>query len=679
VVAGYEASRDSTDEEPDHRRERSQLFAHSDIKPPEGRAPEPVAAAPQASSARSGTQLFSMSELGLAPEAQAPVGPEPQVLAESPPDEPPAQSRGAKTQLFALADLEREQNAAAPVPFQPIRTGTVLFALSDAQRSALSPGESRPAPPAAAPAPPSAAPRMTQLFGLEPPAAEEPTVVADASHLLVTPKQTPAVFPGPQRTETPMFGLEAVQPPAAAPSPRATQVFGVVTAPPAAAPSPRATQVFGALPGPPAAAPPPRTSPLPPIPRGTMVFGAVTPAAAAAPAGPPSPRMTQLFGLERVEAASPPAAEPPPHSATPLDFPAPDASSTPAEVPAGMVPDYPMFNAPTPLESPADRAERLQQRPPERGSVFPPAPAPLADDPEAEFRAGLKRRNRWAALFGALALLGLGGFAVFKLVVNRRPVPPPAVVAERDTAFALLRRDNGEAKEGAAQRLSELSAKNPQFPDIQAALLIATALQLDDARLEIRRLQTDAEELNKKINRLKEARSPGDWENRVNAMAEQVGALKKASDPLVEEAAALDLEVGKTFRKLTQETAGELSPAEERALVRAQAIYFGVKGGDQATKLAARYTTLMEGGDDGWGSVAFAEYAANARVDAATVRRARTEMEGLRARDSTSCGPTSSPPGWRSPRRTTTPRRARWRRSCSSTPSTRSPRSFWAG
>jgi hypothetical protein len=379
----------------------------------------------------------------------------------------------------------------------------------------------------------------------------------------------------------------------------------------------------------PAAQAPPTAAPAAPQRSATLMFGPPDPLVQPTPPALQPRAAPQLVGapVDPSMFATPSAGVPAFPEAAPASYvPAPSMRSTQmfGLTDAGALqPQAPA--APVPLPMAAPKAVQVSS----------PQPLAAQDDPEAMFRAQLKRRNRRAIVFGVVLVLGAAGFGAYKYVGSRRPAVPPAVLAERDEAMMLLRRDDAASKKEAASRLAALSQKNPQFVEPRAALLLVTALELDDARLEIKKLQADAEDLNKKVNRLKETKSPGDWENRVNAMVGQVGEIKKASDPLVAEAEALDVEVNKTFRALTEAGASELSSPEEIALVRAQAVYFGVKGGDQATKLSERYKVLLKGADDGWAAVAFAEYAANARVQPEVVVKARAAVDELRAKDST--------------------------------------------
>ena len=523
--------------------------------------------------------------------------------------------------------------------------------------------------------PPQQAPGQT--FGAAPPVQPYGSVTAGPQPAYGAPAAggSPQMFGAPAQPAQPqgygtpshpgstqMFGTPAVGMPAQPAQPQgygtpahpgSTQMFGspAVAAQPAPAPgqAPRAaTQMFGnpfggaqanphlydapadaTLPG---FGGPPIGQPVQPIqvvtqPRGnagsrpvTPMFGAPAQAPGAANAhlaatvldGPPdpaqtSPRSTMMFGMQAVQV---PAAAP--GSSTMLF--GGQAAQLQAPAPTPVAP------APAPVPAPAAKAGVSDLD---------------ADDPAAAFRAQHQRRNRTFAVVALVGALGLAGFAAFKTIGKRRPQLSAALAGERDAALALLRRDDSVSLKQAGAQLTALAEKNPPHFELRAAEVLALSLQLDDARLELHKLQNEADELNKKINRMKETRTPGDWENRVNAMVDRVGGIKKATDPLVEDAAALDTEVGNAFRAMTAAAVGEVSPAQELELVRAQAVYFGVKGGDQAIRLSDKYQALAKEADDGWGTIARAEFAANSRVTPETVAASRTALEALRAKDST--------------------------------------------
>jgi hypothetical protein len=160
---------------------------------------------------------------------------------------------------------------------------------------------------------------------------------------------------------------------------------------------------------------------------------------------------------------------------------------------------------------------------------------------------------------------------------------------------------------------------------------MAMVFQLDDARLELQRLTDESTAINSLITQLTEQRSPNDWEERVSALVDRLGELKTQIDPAAERAAILDGEVNDAFRALQDAAGMGLSPEDEVHLVRTQALYFGVKGSQEALALSERYRA--KGGREGWGEIAWAEYALNARSAPDTLRDAREALEAVRAKD----------------------------------------------
>lgn len=255
------------------------------------------------------------------------------------------------------------------------------------------------------------------------------------------------------------------------------------------------------------------------------------------------------------------------------------------------------------------------------------------EDPTALIVAGRRRRRNivlGALAAAAVAIAAYAGYGAWK----DRPfeVPMEAATAH-DEALSALRRDDAASLAAAERSLSTVVQKWPDYSEARASHLTALLFQLDDVRMQIEQLNQRSTELNTQIARLKDRKVPSDWENRVNALVDRIGALKKESDPLVDRATALDGQVNETFRALQERMTGKLSAEQEQHLVRAQALYFGVKGSDQAVALAERFRGL--GGAGGWGDVAYAEYALNARVAPQTRRQAREALAQLNAVDST--------------------------------------------
>ncbi|MDX2015250.1 MAG: zinc-ribbon domain-containing protein [Myxococcaceae bacterium] len=200
----------------------------------------------------------------------------------------PAANKAANQTMMFGAPATSAPAAPTPAPNRPANQ-TMVFGTPAGQQLASAP------PPAQAPA------NQTLVFGAKP-AAPAPNP-ANQTMMFGTPagqqaarEPAPAPAPPPGVNQTMMFGTPAgpksAPPVAPATSPaNQTLVFG---ANPAAAPNPKATQVFGApAVAPPVAQPRPASS--------TMVFGAQQPAGPA-PAGPvPAPanrpaNQTMMFG-----------------------------------------------------------------------------------------------------------------------------------------------------------------------------------------------------------------------------------------------------------------------------------------------------------------------------------------------------------------------------------------------
>ncbi|MFZ5468471.1 MAG: zinc-ribbon domain-containing protein [Myxococcota bacterium] len=515
--------------------------------------------------------------IALSTHAAAPPLPKTLVPGTAPPEEPAPQPDPRGTQIFG-------RTAPATGPSSSPSSAKELEQLLDTLRAQDGLDENLPPEPKAKQA-------KTQLFAvseLNRPAQPAPPAEAGEG----------------RRAKTQLFALSEVQ---AAANPKATQMFGVASA-----------AVTG-----------------PTQPRG--------PAEA-----PVHPRATQIFGATGLDTSAP---------ATLQDVPAVRAPDARATMIFGGAPTA--SNAPHPRETFAERKQqRSSQLAPtliETSGRLPGALAPVSlpegdlpqmnwggDRPgtsvdegsELDLRRQMQRRNRLAmgAVLAVLLIIAVG--VGIKVLSGRRPSVPPEAIAEREAAMALLRRDDSEAQAEAVAKLSTLSKAFPFYVDAVAGRVLALSLQLDDARIAVRRFQSQSDELNRKIARLKEAKSPGNWLNQVNALIDDLAAVKAKSDPLIDEAARLDGVVNEALQRLRAHPEG-LAPEEEQVVVRAQAIYFGVKGSDQAIALSERYKRLRQGADDGWSAVAFAEYALNARVAPETLRQAREQLEEVIAKDKT--------------------------------------------
>ncbi len=536
---------------------------------------------------------------------------------------PEAQSATGGTKIFGMPKFDGAQ-APDDAP-EPSREPTRVYG-----------GPVPKDPPQPQPPPQARAPATTQGFGTPSPPASPPS--SRSTQIFGAAARTPPSPAQPDVRSTQIFGVPAAP---AQPDLRSTQLFGAAPAAPAA-PSPgpdpmRSTQIFGAAPQ--------GKDPL----RSTQIFGAPTPPSRTpvppreperatprlgmpavlptqdAPERPVDPlRQTQIFGKPQV-AITPQTLQLP--SFRPPDAPGtdePDFAAPPAAPQAPQARATPMFgtpaHAPLPPFAPFDAAEPKVV-----------VSEQLEDDPGKALQRGRRRRTFATLAVLALVALGVGGYAVFQALSSRRTPPPEEAIAAHSEALRALRRDDPRSLALAVSQLEDVTAKWPDYAEARVTHLVALLFGLEDLKIRIDRVTGEANRLTVEIAKLKERQAPADWENRVNALVDEVTALKAEGDPLVEAATAQDARVNEARRNL-QAGPQPLHPEEEVQLVRAQALYAGVKGSDQALVLSERFRAL--GGTDGWGDVAFAEYALNARVAPETRRQARKALEELRATDS---------------------------------------------
>jgi len=281
-----------------------------------------------------------------------------------------------------------------------------------------------------------------------------------------------------------------------------------------------------------------------------------------------------------------------------------------------------------PADSPAARRRAPVELPAAAALLFEPE---SQSDPEAAVRAQLQRRNRTALVIVLALVIGIPAILVLRTIAKRRSAIPAQVIAAEENAIGLLRRDDRHSRAQAIKDIDQLVQSHAAVASVRALQVLALTLELDDVKVGVKRIQAQSEEINRKLARMRERRSPADWETQITRGIAQLQALKQQSDPLVDEASTLDKKVSAAFPELLA-VAKELSGPEELAVTRAEAVYFGVKGSDRALHLSERYRLL--GGKDGWDTIAFGEYAANAHVAPDTLAQARAGLEGLRTADS---------------------------------------------
>jgi hypothetical protein len=234
-------------------------------------------------------------------------------------------------------------------------------------------------------------------------------------------------------------------------------------------------------------------------------------------------------------------------------------------------------------------------------------------------------------MLGLLAL-GIAAYAGWTWFAGRSAVPASDRV-ERDSAFALLRRDDPQSRGAAIKVLDALVQRYPQWVGARATQALAQTLELDDQRALLRRSLNDGEKLKTQLARLEAERTPSDWRVQADAARTRLDQLKKQTDPMVDAVNALETRLNATRDALNRLPPG--NEDDERARWRADAVFAGVAGrGDRAISDAEHYRQL--GGKDGWADVAYAEYVLSAKSPPPdSVEQAVRAMNDLVAQDST--------------------------------------------
>jgi hypothetical protein len=323
----------------------------------------------------------------------------------------------------------------------------------------------------------------------------------------------------------------------------------------------------------------------------------------------PPPGRTQLFGQPFV---SPPA-------------PTATRAAAAREVPATVK---------LPPEEPPWATAKSQRR---SGSVELPDAKPLFDTSPTE-AAGMSftvEEGSGTRRFFVIALIVIAvatpSFLAVRAVLKRRASVPSEVLRGEESAMTLLRRDDRASRKEAIADLDSLAKKYPSAVGPAATRLLALSLDLDDMRLAAGRLQSQVDELNRFISRSQDQRTV-EGAAQVASAQGQIATLNKEIQPLLDEQKTLDQQVATAFGALMMLSTARRG-GEDAGAIRAQAVYYGVKGVDKAETLARSYREL--GTKDGWEAVALAEYAINAQVAPALIAEARAESERSRSADST--------------------------------------------
>jgi hypothetical protein len=197
---------------------------------------------------------------------------------------------------------------------------------------------------------------------------------------------------------------------------------------------------------------------------------------------------------------------------------------------------------------------------------------------------------------------------------------------------SLLRRDDATSRQQAIDMLRGLAAQFPKFTEAQAELVVALSLQLDDVKAELEFLGLEEQRVHRELAALELAKSPVDWQSRINARRQEMAALGAQKQPL--EAAAREL-----VKQLEQllpalRAAPETEPsADVVARWKAQAVHEGVRGNPQAIALAERLGKVES--PPLWSIVTRVEYGLNAPSPPNALPDLRDALEKVREQDKT--------------------------------------------
>jgi hypothetical protein len=274
--------------------------------------------------------------------------------------------------------------------------------------------------------------------------------------------------------------------------------------------------------------------------------------------------------------------------------PAPVATTLPSLAPLDSQRMMPLELPPEPQGSPRDLLAAQQRQ--------------LAGAPQESETVQLPRGSAGGAgkvivIILALIALALAGVLAWRLF-GRQLLEKQGSTEARKTAedaLASLRRDDGEAQEEAIARLTPLLAENPGLHEAHAALVLAAALQLDDAKALAQLDEASARKLRGDAEGVSEAAQTA--KARLEALALEQAKQRAAIDA---RRAAL-LEHVARLRALPPPEPGG---ASEIAVLRAEAVARGVLGEHEALALAERVRQLSPGPDN-WASLAGPEYALN--------------------------------------------------------------------
>ncbi len=248
--------------------------------------------------------------------------------------------------------------------------------------------------------------------------------------------------------------------------------------------------------------------------------------------------------------------------------------------------------------------------PPGPAPVQRPAPAPapvgfrnaprlpglqgVEADIDRDFERQLAARPRRAAFVGLGIFLGIGILAGIFALRNRPPPVPAQAVRECDEALGLMKRDDTESLNAAAEAFATVSAQVPAYAPAGADRLIALSLVKADLKDEIQWLDAKWARLDHERDSIEKKEETADWRARVKEKIDQMAAVKAKADPLKDRANDLSTAIADQLKVATQK--GRVEGAEDPTLVRALAVHYALEGDERAEKLALQYRQMPDPG-----------------------------------------------------------------------------------
>jgi predicted Zn finger-like uncharacterized protein len=366
----------------------------------------------------------------------------------------------------------------------------------------------------------------------------------------------------------PALGGEAAEPKDEPGSADQTLVFGRARSAPSEAPRAKATQMFGA-----AAEPAEATD--------------IANSGASAVEIPAVPLPGEGAAPKAADGAAP-AEEPAPAASKALQGPALGAELEGDEAPSAEAGSAQVHGAADssgePIGGPSPEAVWPKRAQP----TAPPQPgAARAGAQTVQLQLALKKSRRRLPMILGGAALGLGlALGVAAFFVLRTPKVEPAILDADLSALNLMKKDDSASLKQAIAAWQELQHKAPSYLPAQANQIMANTLLAQDLGDEIRRLKARAEVARAEMKRLEEKKEAADAAQRAGEKREELVKLNAQMEPLIDEARKADDAAGELIKRCKE--AAVQSP-DSAAVFRATAVYFGVKGNDNAERLAQVY------------------------------------------------------------------------------------------